>query len=143
MTGHMLSLYAQQHHAQIAQAVAIILGFLASHATALLTHYKASSRVKAAVALALSTVAGVVASVGWAPGQPWFDWVKAILFAIVSAHATWALKEVTGVAITENKGLGLGQPEVNEPEPVADPAPLASTPVKKTTTRRKSTTTKN
>lgn len=126
---HIAALYAQQHHADVAQAVAILFGFLASHATALLTHCHASSKVKSAVALCMSTLAGVIASVAWAPGQPWFDWVKTILFAVLAAHATWALKEVTGVAVTQNVGLNLGQPTSPPVESGvgADGAPVAPT----------------
>lgn len=121
MNAHLAALYAQQHHAEIAQAVSILFGFLASHATALLTHCRASSKVKAAVALCLSTLAAVIASVAWAPGQPWYDWVKAILFAVAASHATWALKDITGVAITQNVGASVGAPGADETVP--DPAP--------------------
>jgi hypothetical protein len=123
MTAHEASLYAQQHHAEIAQAVSILFGFLASHATALLTHCRASSKVKAAVALGLSTLAAVIASIAWAPGQPWYDWVKAILFAVAASHATWALKDITGVAVTQNMGANIGAPSDGTTDAVPDPAP--------------------
>jgi hypothetical protein len=110
MNTHQAFLYAQQHHAEVAQAVAILFGFLASHATALLTHVNASSKVKATVALCMSTLAGVIASIAWAPGQPWYDWVKTILFAVAASHATWALKDITGVAITEQVAGPIGAP---------------------------------
>lgn len=128
MLVHTAALYAQQHHAEIAQAVAIFAGFLASHATAFLTHEHASAKVKTTVALVLGTLAGVVASVGWAPGQPWYDWVKAILFAIIASHATWALKAVTGVEATQKVGLNLGAP-ATEPAPEPEPKKAAKKPV--------------
>ena len=130
MNAHLLWLYAQQHHAEVAQAVAILLGFAASHVTALLTHVNASGKVKAAVALCMSTVAGVVASVAWAPGQPWYDWVKAILFAALASHVTWALKDITGVAQSEQVNGPIGAPsdasatgEPGQTTSVPDPAP--------------------
>lgn len=130
MNAHLIALYAQQHHAEVAQAIAVLFGFLASHATALLTHINASSKIKAAVALCMSTLAGVIASVAWAPGQPWFDWVKTILFAILASHATWALKDITGVAVTQQVSGPIGAPSkpTATPEPpqtdsVPDPAP--------------------
>jgi len=107
---HQAALYAQQHHAQVAQGVAILLGFVASHVTAWLTHVKAPDKWKAGVAVVVSVIAGTVASIGWAPDQPWFDWVKAIFLAIIASHVTYALKAVTGVAATQKVGLGLGAP---------------------------------
>jgi len=117
---HQATLLAQQHHAEIAQAVALVLGWLASHVTALLTHWSAPPKVKAAIAAGLSTLAGVVASVLWAPGQPWYDWVVAIFYAVISSQIAYMLRNipVIGVATTQLIGGEVGK-TIDAPTPQA------------------------
>jgi hypothetical protein len=110
---HAIGLYAQQHHAEIAQAVALLAGFVAAHVTAWLTHVDAPSSLKAKVAALATVVAAVVASIGWDPGQPWYSWVKAIGWALVGSQGTYLLREVTGVKITQQLGLALGRPKAD------------------------------
>lgn len=101
------------HHAQIAEAVALLFGVLSSHITALLTHVNAPSKVKAPIALAVSVLAGVVATVGWDPGEPWWAWVKTIFFAVLASQGTYLLKDITGVTFSQTKGLSIGGGKLN------------------------------
>lgn len=109
--GHSIALYAQQHHAEIAQAVALLAGFVAAHATAWLTHVEAPSSLKAKVAALMTALAAVVASIGWDPSQPWYSWVKAVGWALVGSQGTYLLREVTGLRTTQQHGLALGRPK--------------------------------
>lgn len=110
-----VALLAQQHHAEIAQAVALLAGFVAAHVTAWLTHVDAPPSLKAKVAALATVVAAVVASVGWDPGQPWYSWVKAIGWALVGSQGTYLLREVTGLRFTQQRGLSLGRPGAAPP----------------------------
>lgn len=94
-------------HLQTATAVALILGYFAAHAAALLTHYHAPDWVQGLVTTVLNVIAGVVATVIWNPGDSWKTYLTNVIAALVTTFLAYKTKIPAQVELrTQAVGIG-------------------------------------
>lgn len=94
-------------HLQISTAVALIVGYFAAHAAAVLTKAHAPQWVLGAVTVVLTAVAGVLPTVVWNPGDSWKTYTANVFAALVAATLAHRsqIPEALQVA-THNIGVG-------------------------------------
>lgn len=72
-------------HIQVATAVALIVGYFASHAAGLLTRAHAPDWVLGGVTVVLTALAGVLPTVAWNAGDSWSRYLTNVFAALVAA----------------------------------------------------------
>lgn len=71
-------------HLQISTGVALIVGYFAAHAAALLTKAHAPAWVLGVVTVALTTLAGVLSTVVWNPNDSWTAYLSNVFAALIA-----------------------------------------------------------
>ena len=72
-------------HPQVSFYIALIVGYFAAHAAALLTKAHAPAWVLGAVTIVLTTLAGVLPTVAFNPGDSWGTYLTNVFSALVAA----------------------------------------------------------
>lgn len=93
----------------VATAVALIVGWCAAHAAGLLTRAGAPEWVLGAVTTVLSTLAGVLPTVAYQPGDRWERYLLNVFVAFAGALAGHLLRTPHGVQ-AKTPRVGVGRP---------------------------------
>lgn len=79
-------------HMQTATAAALIVGFFAAHAAAILTHVHAPDWFQGAVTTVLVALAGVLPTVVWNPSDNWKTYLTNVFAAFAAVFFSYKTK---------------------------------------------------
>lgn len=98
------------YHLQTATAVALIVGFFAAHAAAILTHFHAPDWCQGAVTTVLVTLAGVLPTVAFNPGDSWKTYLSNVFVAFGAVFFSYKSKIPAYLQTRAPAGLGKNLP---------------------------------
>jgi hypothetical protein len=109
------------NHLQTATAVALIVGYFAAHAAALLTHLHAPDWFQGLVTTVLTVLAGVLSTVIWNPADNWKVYLTNVISAMLTAFLAYKTKMPAQVQLKVQSGLGADLPGIRARNVVAPP----------------------
>jgi ABC-type phosphate transport system permease subunit len=114
------------NHLQNATAAALIVGYFAAHAAALLVHLHAPDWFQGLVTTVLTVLAGVLPTVVWNPGDNWKVYLVNVVAAMATAFFAYKTKMPAQVQLKVQSGLGKNLSGIRARNVVAPPKVVAA-----------------